>query len=492
MSDVSMFIDGKDHRPVGDEWFDSYDPFLGAPWARVARGRAVDVDHAVSSAEAALREGTWSAISASARGELLFRLADAIADNAERLAEIEVRDNGKLMTEMLGQLQYIPQWFRYYGGLADKVEGRVLPLDKPGYFAYTKRVPVGVTAVITPWNSPLFLLAWKLAPALAAGCTVVAKPSEFTSASTVELARVLHGAGLPSGVFNVVTGLGAEAGAPLVEHASVSKVSFTGSDGAGRVVGAAAGRGLKRVSLELGGKSPNIVFPDAPLDDVVNGVASGIFAAAGQTCIAGSRLLVHASVHDELVERVVALARSAKLGDPRSAETQVGPISTEPQYSKVLAYFDIARDEGVTIAAGGGPAKGDHLGSGLFIEPTILTGVSNAMRVAQEEIFGPVLSVITFDEEQEAVRLANESPFGLGAGVWTADMARAFRMAEAIEAGTVWVNTYRAVSVMAPFGGMKDSGLGRENGAEAIEEYLETKTTWINIGAEVANPFVMR
>jgi acyl-CoA reductase-like NAD-dependent aldehyde dehydrogenase len=489
---VPMFVDGHDHEPTSGEWFASFDPYRGTVWSQVAQGSSPDVDLAVAAARAALRSHEWAGLTPTSRGALLVRLADVIAENAKRLAELEVRDNGKLYAEMFGQTSYLPQWFRYYGGLADKIEGRVVPVDKPGYFTFTRRRPVGVTAIITPWNSPLLLLAWKLAPALAAGCTVVVKPSEFTSASTVELARILHDAGLPPGVMNVVTGFGAEVGAPLVDHRDVAKISFTGSDATGRSIGAAAGGSLKHVSLELGGKSPNMVFEDADFDDAVNGVVSGIFAATGQTCIAGSRLLVHQSIHDEIVERIVKLSSTAIMGDPRDPGTQIGPITTQPQFKKVLEYIDIAKGEGATIRLGGRAADPAVVGDGWFIEPTIFTGVENSMRIAREEVFGPVLAVIPFDDEEEAVAIANDSAYGLGAGIWTKNMARAFRVSERIEAGTVWVNTYRAVSFMMPFGGVKDSGIGRENGAEAIDEYLETSSVWINTGAEVGNPFVLR
>ena len=492
MHQVPMFIAGADHLPADDAWFESDDPYTGRPWAKVARGATADVDAAIAAASAALTSRTWGELTPTERGALLVRLADVIDENVDHLASLEVRDNGKLMAEMSGQVAYLPQWLRYFGGLADKIEGRVIPLDKRGYFAFTRREPVGVTAIITPWNSPLLLLMWKLAPALAAGCTIVVKPSEFTSASTVELARLLHRAGLPAGVFNVVTGFGQEVGAPLVEHPSVAKVSFTGSDVTGRAIGAAAGHGIKHVALELGGKSPNIVFDDADLDAAVNGVVSGIFAATGQTCIAGSRLLVHRSVHDELLKRVVTLARTARMGDPRDLQTQVGPITTRPQFQKVLDYIAIAESEGGHIELGGSPADPALIGDGWFIEPTIISGVSNNMTIAQEEVFGPVLAVIPFESEEDAVSIANDTAYGLGAGVWTRDMGRAFRMSERIQAGTVWINTYRAVSFMAPFGGFKDSGVGRENGAQAIEEYLETKTVWVNTGAATGNPFVLR
>ncbi|QLH19712.1 aldehyde dehydrogenase [Streptomyces sp. Rer75] len=492
MQRYDMFIDGESRAPANGEWFPTDNPYLGTPWAEIAQGGPTDVDDAVRAAHRALHTGSWAELTASARGALLRRLGDTIAAHARRLAETEVRDNGKLFTEMYGQLRYLPEWFAYYGGLADKVEGTVVPIDKKGYFTYTKKEPVGVVAAITPWNSPLMLLAWKIAPALAAGCTVVVKPSEFTSASTLELVRLFHEAGLPPGVVNVVTGFGQDVGAALVEHPLVRKISFTGSDTTGRHINQAAARDFKHVSLELGGKSPNIVFADADLEAAANGAVSGIFAATGQTCIAGSRLLVQESVHDEVVRRVVDLAGTARMGDPMDQHTQVGPITTPAQYAKVLDYVDIARREGAALALGGKAATRPECGSGWFVEPTVFTGVRNTMRIAQEEVFGPVLAVIPFRDEDEAVTLANDSRYGLGAGVWTSDIGRAFRMSDRIRSGTVWVNTYRAVSPLVPFGGVKDSGVGRENGIEAISAYLENKSVWINTGAAVGNPFVLR
>ncbi|MDH6622623.1 acyl-CoA reductase-like NAD-dependent aldehyde dehydrogenase [Streptomyces sp. LBL] len=492
MQRYDMFIDGESRKPAGGEWFPTDNPYVGAPWAEIAKGGEQDVDDAVTAAHRALHTGPWAELTASARGALMRRLGDAIAADARRLAELEVRDNGKLFTEMFGQVSYVPQWFHYYGGLADKIEGTVPPMDKKGYFAYTKKEPVGVVAVITPWNSPLMLLAWKIAPALAAGCTVVIKPSEFTSASTVELVRLFHEAGLPPGVVNVVTGFGKDVGAALVGHPLVRKITFTGSDATGRHINEAAARDFKHVSLELGGKSPNIVFADADLEAAVNGAVSGIFAATGQTCIAGSRLLVQESVHDEIVGKVVDLARTARMGDPMDEHTQVGPITTPAQYAKVLDYVAIAQQEGADLALGGRAAARPECGSGWFVEPTVFTGVRNSMRIAQEEVFGPVLAVIPFKDEDEAVTLANDSRYGLGAGVWTSDIGRALRMADRIRSGTVWVNTYRAVSYLAPFGGFKDSGIGRENGISAINAYVEEKSVWINTGAPTGNPFVLR
>jgi aldehyde dehydrogenase (NAD+) len=393
---------------------------------------------------------------------------------------------------MRAQLRYLPQWFRYFGGLADKVEGRVIPIDKPGVFNFTREEPFGVVAAITPWNSPLLLAAWKLAPALAAGNTVVWKPSEFSSVSALEFGRLFEEAGFPPGVVNVVTGFGGEIGDALVTHAKVAKVAFTGGDRTGAVVYSSAARSIKPVTLELGGKSANIVFDDAVLDDAVKGVVSGIFAATGQTCIAGSRALIQRKVYDQFTERLLALARTAKMGDPLDDATQVGPITTRPQFGKVLEYIEIAKGEGASCALGGGPARRPECGEGWFVEPTIFTGVRPEMRIAQEEVFGPVLGIIPFDDEEEAVAIANGTLYGLAAGVWTQSIRRALTMAEQLEAGTVWVNTYRAVSYMSPFGGYKRSGIGRESGQSAIREYLQEKSVWIDISGTVPNPFVLR
>jgi acyl-CoA reductase-like NAD-dependent aldehyde dehydrogenase len=492
MQKYQMYIGGEWVAPSSGQWFESYNPFTGEPWAMIARGNAADADQAVRTAHAAFIDGPWPQMTATQRGALLRKLGDLVAQNAQHLAETEVRDNGKLFAEMSAQLNYVPQWYYYFGGLADKVQGAVIPLDKKGYFNFTRYEPLGVVVAITPWNSPLMLTAWKLAPALAAGNTVVIKPSEFTSASALEFVKLVEQAGFPAGVVNVVTGYGKEVGMPLVEHPLTTKIAFTGSDATGRVIAEAAARGFKKVGLELGGKSPNIVFEDATMEDAVNGAVSGIFAATGQTCIAGSRLLLQESIHDVFVDKLLALAKTARMGNPMSLETQVGPVTTRPQYDKVLSYIDVAKNEGANLRMGGGPATRPECGKGWFVEPTIFTGVDNRMRIAQEEVFGPVLSIIPFKDEDDAVRIANDVRFGLGAGVWTQDVGRAIRMSERIKAGTVWVNTYRAVSFMSPFGGYKDSGMGRENGTSAIYEYLQMKSVWINTGVKTGNPFVMR
>lgn len=487
-----MFIGGKWVKSQSGEYFESDNPYTGKPWALIPRGNAQDADLAVQAAHKALNSPAWRSLNATKRGALLRALGDALGKHASRLAEIEVRDNGKLLAEMSQQTEYLRQWYYYFGGLADKVEGSVLPIDKPDNFTYTQYEPMGVVAAITPWNSPLFLAAWKIAPALAAGNTVVIKPSEFTSASTLEFARVFEEVGFPPGVLNVVTGFGTEVGAPLAVHPLVAKVAFTGSEATGKRIYASAANGLKKVSLELGGKSANIVFRDAHIDNAVKGVVSGIFAACGQTCVAGSRLLVEKSLHDEFVDKLVVLSRAAKLGDPMLPATQLGPVTNRPQLAKIMDYIGIAKQEGAQAVIGGKRPTDAALQDGWFVEPTIFTHVKNSMRVAREEIFGPVLSVIPFEDEEEAVAIANDSTYGLAAGLWTGDLRRALRLPSRLQAGTVWVNTYRAVSFMAPFGGYKNSGIGKESGQEMIKDYLQKKTVWMSTQEEVPNPFIIR
>lgn len=486
------FIDGEWVEALSGETFESVDPFTAKAWATIPKCDARDVDRAVEAARRAFDDGEWSKLTATQRGHLLRRLGDLIARDADHLAAVEVQDNGKLIAEMRGQVGYIPQWFYYFGGLADKIEGGVQPIDKPEMFTYTRHEPVGVVAAITPWNSPLLLLTWKMAPALAAGCTMVIKPSEFTSASTLELMRLVEEAGFPKGVVNVITGFGADVGEAISTHPGIDKIAFTGGEVSGRRIAQQASSNFKRLTLELGGKSAQLVFPDANIDNAVKGVVSGIFAATGQTCIAGSRLLVHESIHDQFLDKFVALAGTARMGDPMEWTTQVGPVTTRPQYERILSMIDMARGEGAEVAMGGKPADRPECGDGWFIEPTVLTSVKNDMRIAQEEVFGPVLSVIRFSDDEEAYHLANDTRYGLAAGVWTSDMARAFTAARRLRAGNVWTNTYRAVSFMMPFGGFKNSGIGRESGQDAIYDYLETKSVWLAFNKDMPNPFVMR
>jgi aldehyde dehydrogenase (NAD+) len=487
-----MLLNGEWVDAVSGAHFESINPFTAEPWALVPRAAAPDVDRAVAAARKAFYGDAWRKLTATARGALLRRLGDLVAQEADALAEIETTDNGKLISEMLAQLRYMPRWFHYFAGLADKIEGRVLPLDKPGYFNFTREEPLGVVAAITPWNSPLLLAAWKLAPALAAGNTVVWKPSEHSSVSALMFGRLFEKAGFPPGVVNIVTGFGQEAGEPLIAHPDVAKVAFTGGDRTGQAVYEQAARGIKRVTLELGGKSANIVFSDADLDRAANGVVSGIFAAAGQTCIAGSRALIHRTIYNAFLDRLLAIAGGARMGNPLDPATEIGPLATPAQYNKVLDYIGIAKDEGAATVLGGGKASRPECGKGWFVEPTIFSGVRPEMRIAKEEVFGPVLALIPFDDDEEAVRIANDSIYGLAAGVWTSSISRALTMSERLEAGTVWVNCYRVNSVLSPFGGYKRSGFGREGGMEAIREYLQTKSVWIDIEGKTGNPFGLR
>lgn len=491
MEKYNHYINGEWVAPAAGNWFNTDNPYTGETWAEIAKGDASDVDKAVAAAKAAF-EGEWGAMKPTARGKLLVKLAELIERDAARLGEIEVKDNGKLIAEMGAQTKYMAEWYRYYGGLADKVEGSVIPTDKEGIFNFTRHEPLGVVGMITPWNSPLLLLAWKLSVALAAGNTAVVKPSEFTSASTLEFMHLIEEAGFPPGVVNVVTGFGLDVGAPIVEHPDVAKIAFTGSDLSGQKIYESAAKQIKPVTLELGGKSPNIVFEDADLEAAVMGAISGIFAATGQTCIAGSRLLLQKSIHNQFVDRLVEVAQSATIGDPMSLDTHVGPVTTPPQYQKILDYIDVAKQDGATCILGGKPYDGPGAQGSQFVEPTIFTGVDNTMRIAQEEVFGPVLGIIPFDTEEDAIQIGNDVNFGLAAGVWTQDIGRAIRMSEKLRVGTVWVNTYRAVSYTSPFGGYKRSGLGRESGMEAIKDFMQVKSVWIAQQTSVANPFIMR
>ncbi len=490
MQSYQLYIDGQWCDPQSGAWFESTEPFSGRAWARIPSGNAADVERAVRAAWRAFEDEAWSGLSATQRGALLRKLAALIERDAQSLGEIEQRDNGKLLSEVSKQVRGIAQWFYYYAGLADKIAGSVPPMPRKDVFNYTKYEPLGVVAAITPWNSPLALTAWKMAPALAAGNTMVIKPSEFTSASLLELAALCHEAGFPPGVVNVVTGTAADAGEPLVSHPLVAKIAFTGGEAGGVAVNLAAAADFKKVTLELGGKSPNIVFADADLDEALKGAVAGIFSASGQTCLAGSRLLLHESIHDRFVDKLIELAGAARIGDPCLPETQVGPIATRPQWEKILAMIAMAKEDGAQCVLGGHALQGEGYGQGQFIAPTIFTGVRNDMRIAQQEVFGPVLCVLPFADEEEAIRMANAVPYGLAAGVWTRDLHRAFYCVDRIRAGTIWVNNYRATSFATPFGGYKRSGIGREGGMEAIKEYLQVKSVWITTQPHRANPFV--
>jgi acyl-CoA reductase-like NAD-dependent aldehyde dehydrogenase len=484
------FIDGVERAPVDDTRFISVNPTTGRDWGSFAESEGADVDLAVGAAQCAF-VGEWGRLSPTRRGRLLLKWADRILEHADRIARLETQQNGKLFAEMHAQARAAQDWLYYFGGLADKIEGAVVPLDRTSVFNYTLREPLGVVAVIVPWNSPTFLTMMSVAPALAAGNTIVIKPSEVTSASAIELAKLADEAGIPSGVLNVITGTRG-AGEALVDHPGISKIAFTGSDAAGRSIAAKAGERLIGCTLELGGKSPNIVFDDADLDLAEAGVLSGIFAAAGQSCVAGSRAYIHASIYDKFVERLVARTRAIVLGDPMDSRTQMGPIATRQQLRKDEDMVQRAVHQGAQVLCGGRRATLADFPDGLFFEPTIVHKAHPHSDLMYNEVFGPVLTVTPFDEENEVVELANESRFGLAASVWTRDLRRSQTMARRLQAGTVWLNTYRALAFNSPFGGYKASGLGRQNGIESIYQFLQTKSVWCELGTELQDPFVLK
>jgi aldehyde dehydrogenase (NAD+) len=484
-------IGGQRVAPSDGAYFTSTNPATGDVLYEAARGTAADVARAVDAARAAFDDPRWRDLSQTRRGHLLRRLGDLVAENAEELARMETLDNGKLLREMRAQLATLPEYYHYYAGLADKIQGDVIPTSDRRVLNYTTREPLGVVGAITPWNSPLTLTTSKLAPALCAGNTVVIKPSEYTSATVLRLAELVDEAGFPPGAINVVTGLGAEAGQALVDHPKLAKISFTGSTATGSRIAASTASRFIGSTLELGGKSPNIVFDDANVANAAMGVVAGIFAAAGQTCIAGSRVFAHKAIYDELLERVVERARSITIGDPLLDTTELGPLAFADQRDKVAGYVELGVKEGATVRTGGRPSDGG-LG-GYFYEPTVLTDVDNSMRVVREEIFGPVAAVMPFETEEEVARLANDTEYGLAAGVWTSNLSRAHRFAALLEAGTIWINTYRAMSPMSPRQGFKNSGVGVEHGQETIKEYTRLKSVWVNTSEEpVADPFIMR
>lgn len=488
---LDHFIGGSQMPPADGEYFPSTNPATLEVLYEAARGGTQDVDRAVAAARQTFESPAWTRMSATRRGHLLRKLADLIGEHADELARLESLDNGKLLREMRGQMQTLPEYYYYYAGLADKVQGAQIPTTSFDILNYTQREPLGVVGAITPWNSPLTLTTSKIAPALAAGNTVVIKPSEYTSRTILRVAELAAEAGFPDGAVNVVTGFGAEAGAPLVSHRDLAKISFTGSTATGARIAAEAASRFIGCTLELGGKSPNIVFDDANIANAAMGVIAGIYAAGGQTCIAGSRVFAHRAIYDELLERVTERANSIRIGDPLDAETELGPLAFEAQLAKVDSYVRLGADEGATVHAGG--RRPDVELPGYFYAPTVLTDVDNSMRVVREEIFGPVAAIMPFDNEDELVSMANDTEYGLAAGIWTQNLARAHRLARRIDAGTVWVNTYRAMSPMSPRQGFKSSGVGIEHGLESMHEYTRLKSIWINTDeGPVADPFVMR
>jgi len=477
MQTYSMLIGGEWLESESGDTIECRHAFDKQPTCRIQRGTPADAAKAAEAAYDALHSGPWGKMLPAERTALLRRFCDLYRQNIQSLIEIEVRDSSNLRSEMTFKVEYVLQVFQYYIGMIDKIEGSVPPVDIRDMFAYTVKEPIGPVVAIAPWNAPLLLMMTKVAPALAAGCTVIMKPSEFTSASTLECGKLFTEAGFPAGVVNIVTGYGSEVGEPLVVHPKTAKIAFTGGTATGKRISALAGEHLKPVTMELGGKSPNIVFDDADIDKVVEGAMRALFMQAGQVCIAGSRLLIHESIHDRFMEKMIARLKSAKVGDPNDINTVVGPIVTQAQFEKVAAYLELARQEGVSVAFGGEIVDAER----SLVSPTIYTGVTNDMRIAREEIFGPVMSVIKFRTDDEAIAIANDTPYGLAAGVWTKSMPRAHKMAKAIQAGNVWINTYSMIYYSVPFGGYKQSGIGHENGLASIDSYLQTKSIWVNV-----------
>ncbi len=481
---LGMYIGGQWRPAANGRTLDSLNPYTQKVWARVPDASEEDVKAAIGAAREAFDHGPWRDTTPQQRAAMMRKLGDLIKRDAERMARIESTDNGKLLREMLGQWNYLPEWMYHFAGLATQAQGEILPSDRPNYIAFTRKEPIGVVAAITPWNSPCLLMMFKLAPALAAGCTFVVKPSEHSPVSTLRFAELVEEAGFPPGVFNVVTG-GPDVGKWLVSSPDIDKISFTGSDNVGKAIARTGADNFTRVTLELGGKSPQIVFDDCDIEAAANGVISGVYAATGQTCMAGSRLIVHRSIHDKLVAKLVERVKTIKLGDPLDMGSEMGPAATEPQFHKILSMVKAAEAEGATLAYGGRQAPE----GGFFVLPTILTDVTNEMSIARDEVFGPVLAVIPFDTEEDAIRIANDTRFGLAAGIWTLNVQRAHRVANRVRAGSVWVNAYRVTAPFAPFGGFKHSGLGRENGNDGLDSFLETKTVWIELSGDLRDPF---
>ncbi|AYG69747.1 MULTISPECIES: aldehyde dehydrogenase [unclassified Rhizobium] len=487
MQRFQYYIDGE--FLDGEARFECIDPATGNPWAEMPEAREADVDRAVTAAEKALYDGPWAKVTATQRGKLLYKLADLVAVNAQRLAELETRDTGKIIRETSAQIAYVADYYRYYAGIADKIEGSYLPIDKPDMDVWLRREPIGVVAMVVPWNSQLFLSAVKIGPALAAGCTMVVKASEEGPAPLLEFARLVHEAGFPAGVVNIITGFGPSCGAALGRHPKVAHIAFTGGPETARHVIRNSAENLASTSLELGGKSPFIVFADADLESAANAQVAGIFAATGQSCVAGSRLIVEASVKDAFLSILKRKAEAIRIGSPLDMATEVGPLATKRQQDHVAALVEKSIRSGARLVTGGQRPDG----VGYYFPPTILDcdGVNSPSLT--DEFFGPVLSVVSFETEAEALRLANDTRYGLASGVFTQNLTRAHRLMKGIRAGVVWVNTYRAVSPIAPFGGFGLSGHGREGGLAAALDYTRTKTIWLRTSDDpIPDPFVMR
>ncbi|WP_210188264.1 aldehyde dehydrogenase [Bosea sp. OK403] len=489
MPRFQLYIDGAFVDAA--ETFESLDPATGTAWALMPAAGEAEINRAVEAADRAFHDPAWAGLTATQRGKLLMKLGDLVAQHAGRLAELETRDTGKIIRETRAQIGYVADYYRYFGGLADKIEGAHLPIDKPDMEVFLRREPIGVVSAIVPWNSQLFLSAVKLGPALAAGCTVVLKASEDGPAPLLEFARLIDAAGFPKGVVNIVTGFGEPAGRALTSHPKVARVAFTGGPATARQVVRNTAENLAHVTLELGGKSPVLVFADADLDSVSNAIIAGIFAATGQSCVAGSRLYVERPAHDRLVAILTEKAAKIRVGDPQDEATEMGPLATARQRAHIEDNLARSVAAGARVICGGGRPAGRE--AGWFFAPTIVSAADNTVPCVAEELFGPVLSVLPFDSEEEAIALANDTRFGLASGVFTTSLTRAHRVTRRLRAGIVWVNTYRAVSPIVPFGGYGQSGLGREGGSESVRDYTRTKSVWIRTSDDpIPDPFVMR
>ena len=480
MRSYQLLIGGRFVDAASGKTFDDLNPSTGEVLAKVAEADADDVSRAVAAARSAFEDGPWSRMSGGERGKILLRIAELLERDKDLIARLESQDNGRPIRETSAQSAIVSRWYRYFAGWADKIEGETIPVQGP-YLNYTVRVPLGVVGQLTPWNHPLLIATKKIAPALATGNTIVLKPSELAPLSVLEFGRICQEAGLPEGVLNVVPGFGPAAGRAICEHEAVAKIDLTGSTATGQAVSRLAAGTLKKVSCELGGKAANVVFADADLDAAVSGALFAGFIAQGQTCVQGARLFLHESIHDAFLDRFVSRARRIRVGDPLDPATQMGPQISRTQLEKIHSYVEIGCAEGAKLLLGGRFPEDPSLRKGFFYAPTLLSGARNEMRVAQEEIFGPVVVAIPFRDEAQAIREANAVPFGLGAAVWTKDVRVAHRVAQGIRAGIVWVNDYHRIDPASPWGGFKMSGSGRENGLEAIRQYTEVKSIWVNL-----------
>lgn len=489
MEHFKHYINGK--FSSGSERFETLNPANGMPWATFPSATEDESNFAIESAHKALYDGAWSSLTPTQRGKLIHRLGDLISEHASELGDLETRDSGKLAVETRAQSSYVSDYYYYYAGLADKIQGEVLPIDKPDMRVFTTREPIGVVVAIVPWNAQLFLSATKIAPALAAGNTLVVKASEQAPAALFKFAELVEKSGFPPGVINIITGFAEPCGRALTTHPKVARIAFTGGTEVARHIVRNSAENFAHVSLELGGKSPMLIFEDCNIDGAVNGIIAGNFGASGQSCVAGSRVFIQRSIHSKIVDKIKERAKNIIVGDPLDSDTQVGPLATKHQVERALSVVKQSIKQGASLIFGGN--KPSHKKEGWYFEPTLLDCPNQEFDCVKTELFAPVISVIAFDTEEEAIRMANDSAYGLGAGVFTENLARAHRVSEKIQSGIVWINTYRAISPIAPFGGVKQSGGSREAGIDAIHEYTRTKTTWINTSSEpMSNPFIMR